>query len=521
MSLFVSTTKPQPQQEDGSPNSPRVTPNASAMKVSKSDTNIHLLLNRGHDPNQGHDSKRNISLASDRRDNLVDWMLDMLYHSFVLNAKGSYVGTMLYFEELILEYREKRKTSRLFQYVPNLAPFFTPLPLSRAFEVYDDKYSISSRNFVAPSFNEMRHILNLAQIMAIGKTLKLISFDGDQTLYSDGGNFEDNEELAAAIIQLLICGVKVALITAAGYGLDGSKYEKRLQGLFDRFITYRLSKEQVENFYVFGGECNYLMQCTLLPVKKGKGVRGDSMIDVYSGAVIGSPEMKGSTNTEKLEGEEEEEEEEESNEDIENRVMNAKLIPVPVEAWQADHLDCPKPFYWDQKQVDLLLDVAEKSMRATVSELNLRAKVLRKDRAVGVYPGGDEMLEVVPKGHGSKKLKKEALEELVLRVMDSLRDQQNPSIELPYCVFNGGRDAWLDVGNKSIAIKALQAYHSFPPETCLHVGDQFLNTGNDLAARFASPCIWIHNPHETGKVLQHVLKHLERLPRVDSTHTYY
>lgn len=46
----------------------------------------------------------------------------------------------------------------------------------------------------------------------------MISFDGDQTLYSDGGNFEDNDELASAIILLLKNGVKVALITAAGYG---------------------------------------------------------------------------------------------------------------------------------------------------------------------------------------------------------------------------------------------------------------------------------------------------------------
>lgn len=50
--------------------------------------------------------------------------------------------------------------------------------------------------------------------------MKLISFDGDQTLYSDGGNFEDNDELALAIILLLKHGVKVALITAAGYGYD-------------------------------------------------------------------------------------------------------------------------------------------------------------------------------------------------------------------------------------------------------------------------------------------------------------
>ena len=36
---------------------------------------------------------------------------------------------------------------------------------------------------------------------------------------------------------------------------------------------------------------------------------------------------------------------------------------------------------------------------------------------------------------------------------------------------------------------------------------QFLHTGNDHAARETCPCIWIVNPRETGKVLQHVMRH--------------
>jgi hypothetical protein len=90
-----------------------------------------------------------------------------------------------------------------------------------------------------------------------------------------------------------------------------------------------------------------------------------------------------------------------------------------------------------------------------------------------------------------------------------------PRITLPYCVFNGGTDAWLDVGNKSVGVAALQAYLEVPAyymyiiicimykthllyakipikpmyipikptylqvpaANCLHVGDQFTNTG--------------------------------------------
>ncbi len=34
-----------------------------------------------------------------------------------------------------------------------------------------------------------------------------------------------------------------------------------------------------------------------------------------------------------------------------------------------------------------------------------------------------------------------------------------------------------------------------------------MSIGNDIAAREVCPCIWIVNPRETGKVLQHVLRY--------------
>jgi len=51
---------------------------------------------------------------------------------------------------------------------------------------------------------------------------------------------------------------------------------------------------------------------------------------------------------------------------------------------------------------------------------------------VGIFPGGEEMCVAVPRGHGSKKLKREALEEVVMRVMESIR-QHRPAITLPFC----------------------------------------------------------------------------------------
>jgi hypothetical protein len=43
--------------------------------------------------------------------------------------------------------------------------------------------------------------------------------------------------------------------------------------------------------------------------------------------------------------------------------------------------------------------------------------------------------------------------------------------------------------------------------TCFPIeGDQFLNTGNDYAARDVSPCIWIINPYETTYILKSILR---------------
>jgi IMP and pyridine-specific 5'-nucleotidase len=295
---------------------------------------------------------------------------------------------------------------------------------------------------VPPSFNEVRHTLNLAQVMASASELEMICFDGDQTLYSDGGNFS-YAPLAAIICMLLENDVKVVIITAAGYGYDCEKYEVRLRGLLDAFLDNAMSLEVMGRFYVLGGECNYLLRC---------------------GA-------------------------------------DARLNPVPDADWSVSG---PKPRCWDDKECQYLLDVAEKSLRDSMSDLKLRAKILRKPRGIGLMPGGRESISDVPSGHGSIKLKKEALDEVVLRAQHSLKVAK-PPISLPFCAFNGGADAWIDVGNKCIGVEAMQAYLGVTKSRSLHVGDQFLKTGNDVAARACSPCIWITSPVETLKVLEILL----------------
>lgn len=293
-------------------------------------------------------SRRNYMLSSHRRDGLIEWMKEMLHHSFALDAKESYFGTMTFFEQLIEEHRTKPEKSRLLQLVPTVGIFHTSLPMLRAFRIYDTKYSITQRRHIAPTFNEIRHILNLAQIIAIGESLKLITFDGDQTLYNDGGNFDAaNDELALAIIRLLCHGVKVAVVTAAGYGWVGEKYEMRLKGLLTRFIEEKMTKENVENFFVFGGESNYLFQCTLVEEDSAPSTlnRSNSGHSTPPVPPTEASDAAGSTSTSSSI------EATATASESTSKTLRARLLPVPIAAWQSEDLQGPKPYFWPETEV--------------------------------------------------------------------------------------------------------------------------------------------------------------------------
>jgi len=431
----------------------------------------------------------------------------MLQHSFVLDALGTTgADTFSHFEMLLEEHRrmdtekENQETSsctatttstrsvpsRLARLVPTIGKFHTHLPLRKAFEVYNAKHCLTARKHIQISFNEIRHIMNLAQIMAFcpeneseareqNKDLlpsikdatitpdpsntqnndvtgqfrgpKFISFDGDQTLYSDGANFESNLELAYYLYLLLKNGVTVAVVTAAGYEYKTEKYEYRLSGLLRYFQQMGLTEQECERFYLFGGECNYLIQLK----------------------------------------------------------SDFKLHPVREDGpggWCTSTKHMPDaPANWKENQVQELLNVAEECVHKTVKEMNLRGRVIRKKRSVGLVP--------TARGNhnSSSDMTRESLDETVLRiheVLGKMNEGQGPG--LPYCAFNGGSDCWIDCGNKRVGVQILQSYTGIVAEQTLHIGDQFLNTGNDYAARAVSPCIWIINPQETTYILKSILR---------------
>ena len=118
--------------------------------------------------------------------------------------------------------------------------------------------------------------------------------------------------------------------------------------------------------------------------------------------------------------------------------------------------------------------------------------ILRKERAIGL---------VVHQA----KLSREQLDEFALAIQESLSRFQalekvsmessgKKWVPLPYCAFNGGNDVWVDVGNKLIGVRILREWLNITGSETLHIGDQFLATGNDISTRSACATLWISNP---------------------------
>ncbi|KAJ3335390.1 IMP 5'-nucleotidase, partial [Gonapodya sp. JEL0774] len=219
------------------------------------------------------------ALKAHRRDGLIDFVKGLLkaaVAAIAVNKAGRkrsyspqpktrdilerYAEIFSLMEQLIDEHRAytvrgSPELSRLSQLVPSVGIFFTPLELRAAFLYQNELRSISSRRHVTPSFNDIRHILNTAQVRAIARTLKLITFDGDMTLYDDGGEFPKDSRMVVLLSTLLKRGVNVAIVTAAGYaGDDGvRRYEKRLAGLLEGLSAAGVGdgQQQGGRFFVF------------------------------------------------------------------------------------------------------------------------------------------------------------------------------------------------------------------------------------------------------------------------------
>lgn len=217
--------------------------------------------------------------------------------------------------------------SKLKLLVPSVGVFFTPLLLQEAFVYQDQERRISSRRFVPPSFNDIRLILNSAQVMTLVRNgpLELVTFDGDVTLYDDGASLHQHNPVISRILDLLMQGTKVGIVTAAGYS-DASKYHRRLYGLLEAVKNTMVDGTlQNPTLIILGGESNYLFT-----------------FDVQAEHL---------------------------------------LSYIPRVKWMLGEMTL-----WTDENVTELLDVAEKALRECVNNMKLSAEILRKERAVGIIP---------------------------------------------------------------------------------------------------------------------------------------
>lgn len=377
--------------------------------------------------------------------------------------------------------------SRLRQLVPTVGKFFTPLPLKEAFLIEDKKRQISRRNLVSPSFNDIRSVLNSAQVLALTSKceltsrVRLITFDGDVTLYEDGKNLARDSPLLNSLIRLLANDLYVAVVTAAGYpGHQGVvSYQTRLEGLIEALRTSpMLCDRQRNNFLVMGGESNYLF-------------RFDS-----------------STNN---------------------------LRFIDGEEWYL-----PLMRSWEQDKILEVMDACHEHLKHLQKKFRLddvnKTRIIRRERSLGIIP---------VRGF---EISRETLEEIVLSVLarlneclwlqkpqgiqlfnrtnektcESARDLDDHDIRA--CAFNGGADVWVDIGDKSLGVAALQQYlyatstrkdrKLILSSESLHIGDQFASVGaNDFKARLSACTVWVSSPRETKEILDELLDRLESAKR--------
>lgn len=336
--------------------------------------------------------------------------------------------------------------SKLKLLVPTIGDFFTRLPLEAAFKYQDSRRFISSRRYVSPSFNDIRLVLNSAQAMAVTTygKLQLATFDGDVTLYDDGQSVETDSPVIPRLLDLLQRNVKIGIVTAAGY-TEEKRYYERLHGLLDAIASSTtLTAAQKQSIIIMGGEANYLFE--------------------YDDA---SP---------------------------------YRLSSVSRDRWLTDEMSA-----WRQDDITALLDVAQDALEQCKQTLHLPGTILRKDRAVGIIP------------NAGATIPRESLEETVLVVQKVLEVSISASKNhegstrlnrVPFCAFNGGRDVFVDIGDKSWGVAVCQKWFGggngqmIKAEHTLHVGDQFLSAGaNDFKARSVGTTAWIANPAETVSLL--------------------
>ena len=155
------------------------------------------------------------------------------------------------------------------------------------------------------------------------RSLRLITFDGDVTLYEDGGSLTHDNPVLKRMLAFIRQGYRIGIVTAAGY-TNSLDYYKRIPALLDAIRKEHCESEE-SPVIVVGGEANYLLR--------------------YNSSAPGLLEM------------------------------------LPREDWLL-----PEMREWSNDDIRTLLDVAEQTLKACVDRMDLPASIIRKERAVGIIP---------------------------------------------------------------------------------------------------------------------------------------
>jgi len=416
------------------------------------------------------------ALKTHRRDQFIEWIKGLLAVPFVLHSQPTGVfesrtGSVdqmaavafRRYEEIFRDVEAMiddhithqkeglQQQSKLKLLVPSIGNFFTRLPLAEAFKYQDGKRFISSRRFVPPSFNDVRLILNTAQIIGISSTgpLDLATFDGDVTLYDDGMSLEPTNPVISRIIHLMSKNTKIGIVTAAGY-TEAKRYYERLHGLLEAIKTStKLTPTQKENLLVMGGESNFLFKFS-------------------------------------------------------------NSSPYLLEWLQRRTWILPEMENWTETAIQDLLSIAEKALNECITTLRLPAMVIGKSRAVGIVhkEGGkfpreqlEETVLVVQKIlEMNHVVRASGLPFCAFNGgNDVFVDIGDKSWGVMVCQRFFGRKG------KDGVVAPVEGNRT------LHVGDQFLSAGsNDFKARVVGTTAWIASPAETVELLDELNEFLDR-----------
>eukprot|EP01102_Stenamoeba_stenopodia_P007650 TRINITY_DN2159_c0_g1_i6.p1 TRINITY_DN2159_c0_g1~~TRINITY_DN2159_c0_g1_i6.p1 ORF type:complete len:239 (-),score=56.37 TRINITY_DN2159_c0_g1_i6:24-740(-) len=160
------------------------------------------------------------------------------------------------------------------------------------------------------------------------------------------------------------------------------------------------------------------------------------------------------------------------------------LVELNDEEWMS-----PEIKSWDASVIASLLDEAAQVIEETATRLQVRHQftLIRKERAVGFVP------------KPGYRPRTEVVNEITFTIQHQVKR------DIPYCAFTSEYQVWVDIGNKAYGVEALQLMLKIAPENTIHIGDQLLLTGNDIAARNRSSTLWITAPKETAFFCEMIL----------------